>query len=157
MLRKTIVIGLLLVVAFMAGRWVVDLTRSEADRAWLVLQRMAQGFDEGSPSDAAAGFADDYRDPDSSFGKREIVGGLIHLKQEYGGTTYPWTIELDRAASRIEVEGEKALIRGPAVFRGRSSGEAVWIVDFTAQLEPRSGEWRVVSIEVETQNGRRPF
>lgn len=134
--RLRIVIAIVVVLALLGVAWrrAARAFASDEELIRARIEAMVEGFEEGDVGDATAAFADDYRDHESGYGRREIADGLRALFfQGYGSDGVAYRVELPPEEVEVQVEegGERARTSLHAIFhRRRKSGanqeERVW-------------------------------
>ncbi len=137
------------------------LLRSDETRIRELLEAMAEGFNEGSPSGAISGLDESYTDETSKVKREEVrqfLTWLYFTARDEATKEFRYRVEISAVVVTVAPDAKKADLKLTAQFSELRSKafRPVWKVEIEATLEKRSG-WKVVSSSHASVSGKRPF
>ncbi len=159
-MKRLLLIGALIFVAFLAGRALyVSMASDETRIGWLFADEAA-AFNSASAFSTLDHFALDYHDDTDGWDLPTLRGAVIWAFQNRRDAQHRFLlrVELPEQAGTVAVDGDTATAEFPVrLHEGRGSDERLgWELRVTAGLRRIDGEWRVVRSTHETVSGQRP-
>jgi hypothetical protein len=160
-MRRVILIGGALLLAFFAFFLLRRMLASDETRIRWMIDAMLEGFNDGRAGSVVDALASDFRDTTSGADRETVRQALVYLVMTYRDANHDFRLKGEMDVVAIDVGDEEGGKTGRAevIVRffetSKLSGEPVWEVKVEILLvKPESG-WRIRRTTHDTLRGRR--